>query len=213
MNIVCVLKTTGSRIYDAEWVYKLQRAIERNLSIPHRFVCFSDVKLNCEFITLEENFNGWWNKIQLFNPNFFLGETLYFDLDVVITRSLDKLVADLRNSTTNLFMCKEPAGVANSSIMYWKSPVESLYEIYKKDPTYYQEKYKTVPLIGDQAFISENHDHDYIEKFLPKGYISWTDAKSLNLNPSTGLIVFTSIKSKPSKRIFINDPIIKQHWI
>jgi hypothetical protein len=213
MNVVCVLKSEGSSMYDAEWVYKLQRAVERNLSIPHQFICFSDIELDCEYVKLEENFNGWWNKVQLFNPDFFLGETLYFDLDVVITKSLDELVTNLRSSNASLFMCKEPAGVANSSIMYWKSPIENLYEIYKKNLNFYHEKYKTMPLIGDQAFISENYNHDYIENFLPEGYISWTDPKSLNLNPSTGLIVFTSIKSKPSKRIFINDPIIKQHWI
>ena len=213
MNVVCVLKSKDSTIYSAEWVYKLQRSIDRNLSIPHRFICFSDVELDCEYIKLEDNFSGWWNKIQLFNPDFFLGETLYFDLDVVITKPLDHLISNLRSSNISLFMCKEPAGIANSSIMYWKSPVENLYEIYKKNSNFYHEKYKTIPLIGDQAFISENYNHNYIEHYLPTGYISWTDPKSLNLNPTTGLIVFTSIKSKPSKRIFINDPIIKQHWI
>lgn len=213
MNVVCVLKSSDSSIYNAEWVYKLQRAVERNLSIPYRFICFSDIALDCEYIKLEENFNGWWNKIQLFNPEFFLGETLYFDLDIVITKPLDALITNLRNSNANLFMCKEPAGVSNSSIMYWKNPVENLYSIYKADPNFYHERYKTVPLIGDQAFISEHYDHEYIESILPNGYISWTDPKSLNLNPSTGLIVFTSIKSKPSKKVFSNDPIIKQHWI
>jgi hypothetical protein len=213
MNVVCVLKSNGSSIYDAEWVYKLQRAVKRNLSDAHRFICFSDIELDCEYIKLEENFNGWWNKIQVFNPEFFLGETLYFDLDVIITKPLDELIDNLRKTNTNLFMCKEPASVSNSSIMYWKLPIDNLYEIYKKDPDLYHEKYKNIPLIGDQAFISENCNHDYIENYLPEGYISWTDSKSLNLNPTTGLIVFTSIKSKPSKRIFINDPIIKQHWI
>jgi hypothetical protein len=213
MNVVCVLKSKDSAIYDATWVYKLKRAVERNLTIPYRFICFSDIALDCEYIKLEENFNGWWNKVQLFNPDFFLGETLYFDLDVVITKSLDDLIRNLKNSQSNLFMCKEPAGVSNSSIMYWKSPVASLYELYKENPNFYHEKYKTIPLIGDQAFISENYKHDYIENYLSEGYISWTDSKSLNLNSNTGLIVFTSIKSKPSKRIFINEPVIKQHWI
>lgn len=213
MNVVCVLKSTDSSIYDAEWVYKLQRAVQRNLSIPHRFVCFSDTELDCECIKLEENFSGWWNKIQLFNPDFFLGETLYFDLDIVITKPLDYLINGLRNSNKNLFMCKEPSGVANSSIMYWQSPVKDLYLQYKENSNFYHEKYKTVPLIGDQAFISEHCEHKYIESILPTGYISWTDPKSLNLNSNTGLIVFTSIKSKPSKEVFVNDPIIKQHWI
>jgi hypothetical protein len=213
MNVVCVLKSKDSTIYDAEWVYKLQRAVERNLTIPYRFICFSDIALDCEYIKLEENFNGWWNKVQLFNPDFFLGETLYFDLDVVITKPLNELITNLRNLQSNLFMCKEPTGVSNSSIMYWKSPVTSLYDLYKENPNFYHERYKTIPLIGDQAFISENYNHDYIENYLSEGYISWTDSKSLNLNSNTGLIVFTSIKSKPSKRIFINDPVIKQHWI
>lgn len=213
MNVVCVLKSKDTTIYDAEWVYKLKRAVERNLSIPYRFVCFSDIELDCEYIKLKEDFSGWWNKIQLFNPEFFLGETLYFDLDVVITKSLDELITNLRNLQSNLFMCKDPAGVSNSSIMYWKLPVASLYGLYKENPKFYHEKYKTIPLIGDQAFISENYNHDYIENYLSEGYISWTDSKSLNLNSNTGLIVFTSIKSKPSKRIFINNPVIKQHWI
>ena len=213
MNVVCVLKSKDSSIYDAEWVYKLQRAVQRNLSIPHRFVCFSDIELDCEYIKLREDFSGWWNKIQLFNPDFFLGETLYFDLDVIITKPLDKLVTNLRNSQSNLFMCNDPAGVSNSSIMYWKSSIENLYETYKKDPNSYHEKYKTIPVIGDQAFISENYNHDYIENYLSEGYVSWTDSKSLNLNSNTGLIVFTSIKSKPSKKVFVNDPIIKEHWI
>jgi hypothetical protein len=213
MNVVCVLKSKDSSIYDAEWVYKLQRAVQRNLSIPHRFVCFSDIELDCEYIKLKENFSGWWNKIQLFDPEFFLGETLYFDLDIVITKSLDELITNLRNSTTNLFMCKEPSGVSNSSVMYWKSSIENLYETYKKDPNRYHEEYKTIPLIGDQAFISENQNHDYIENFLPNDYIAWTDAKSLNASDKTGIIIFTSIKSKPSKDIFKSTSIIKNHWV
>lgn len=213
MNVVCVLKHKDSKIYDAEWVYKLKRSVERNLSIPFKFTCFSDIDLSCNVVSLEPNFEGWWNKIQLFNPKNFLGETLYLDLDIVITKPLDDLVNKLRSSTDNLFMCKEPIGVANSSIMYWKAPIENLYHDYKANPNFYHEKYNKSPLIGDQAFISENYKHNYIEDFLPDGYISWTDSKSLNLNPNTGLIIFTSIKSKPSKKIFLDQSIIKENWI
>lgn len=213
MNVVCVLKSNGSSIYDANWVYKLKRAVERNLSIPFRFVCFSDTELDCDFIQLKNNINGWWNKIQLFNPDFFLGETLYLDLDVVITRPLDSLITNLRSSSGNFFMCKEPTGIANSSIMYWKKPMPDLYFRYIQNSNYYHELYKKAPLIGDQAFISNNCEHDFIENFLENKYLAWTDAKSLNSTENTGLIVFTSIKSKPSKRIFVNNPIIKNNWI
>jgi hypothetical protein len=213
MNVVCVLKSQNSSIYNADWVYKLERAVNRNISIPHRFICLSDIELECNFLKLKNDFNGWWNKIQLFDPEFFLGETLYFDLDVVITKPLDKLIHKLRNSESSLFMCQEPGEIANSSIMYWRENYSEIFSTYISNPTYYQKKFNTFPLIGDQAFISNMRNHRYIESLMPSGYISWTDPKSLNLNPNTGLIVFTSIKSKPSKRIFVNDPIIKQHWI
>lgn len=213
INIVCVLKCKNSLIYNEEWVYKLERSIARNLSIPYKFICLTDTELTSEYALLDENFEGWWNKLQLFKPGLFIKETLYFDLDVIITKPLDDLIKNIRQSKVRFLMCKELSGTDNSSIMYWKGSKSSLYKKYIKNPTYYQEKYKDLPLLGDQAFISKNIKHGFIEDYLPVNYIAWTDAVSLNNTDETGLVVFTSIKSKPSKSTFINHPIIKNHWI
>jgi hypothetical protein len=104
INIVCVLKE--SNLYSKEWVYKLQRSVDKHLQIPHRFVCLSNVPLDCEYRLLDEDVEGWWNKIQLFKPNFFTEETIYFDLDVVISKPLDELINNLRSQNKNFMKTK-----------------------------------------------------------------------------------------------------------
>jgi hypothetical protein len=213
INIVCVLKSKPSSIYNEEWVYKLQRAISRNLSLPYKFICLTDIPLDCDHIFLDERDSGWWNKIQLFKPGLFVEETLYFDLDVVITKPLDSLILNLRNSKETFFMCQEPSGIANSSIMYWKESMDSLFVTYEKSPADFHHTYSSLPKYGDQGFISDNSNHSFIEEHLPNNYIAWTDSHALNDTVDTGIIVFTSIKSKPSKKIFALTEIIKTHWI
>ena len=78
--------------YGADYVLRLQRGINRHLSSRkgHEFVCFTDDPVPgvlCE--RLPADLPGWWSKIGLFK----LREPLvYFDLDVIITGSLDPLL-------------------------------------------------------------------------------------------------------------------------
>jgi hypothetical protein len=132
---------------------------------------------------------------------------------VVITKPLDALILNLQQSKNQFFMCKEPADVSNSSIMYWKTSVDKLYHTYIQSPEVFHKKYSRLPLYGDQGFISEHIEHSFIEDFLPANYIAWTSSSSLNYTDDTGIIIFTSIKSKPSKKIFADTDIIRTHWI
>lgn len=91
ITVACVLRTGGR--YDAEWVARLQRGVERHLSLPHRFVCLSDVPVPCERIPLETDWPGWWSKIEMFRFGLLTGPTLYFDLDTVIVGCLDAIAA------------------------------------------------------------------------------------------------------------------------
>ena len=92
-NIVCV--KWGNK-YGPEYVNILQAMVKRNLSLPHRFICFTDDKtgLNTDIETfplIETQLEGWWHKLTLFKPDLFglAGRTLYMDLDVVIIDSID----------------------------------------------------------------------------------------------------------------------------
>merc|ERR1712023_98031 len=75
--------------------------VERNLTTPHKFICFTDNTViaqrkefrstNIEFRQFKRHdFNGWFNKLQLFRPDSNLyGNTLYMDLDVVIMKNIE----------------------------------------------------------------------------------------------------------------------------
>jgi hypothetical protein len=208
INVVCVLKE--SKLYNAEWVYKLERSIKRNLSLPYNFLCLSTIPLSCNYILLDNNTEGWWNKLQLFKPNLLTNETIYFDLDVIISKPIDLLIKNLRGQDKNFLMSLEPPNISNSSIMYWRGDFSELYIKYKENPEYYHTIYRKGLLVGDQALISKNIDHDFINNYLPKNYISWCKEDSINVDNNTGFLIFLSKKCKPN--LFADHQFIKENW-
>jgi hypothetical protein len=209
LTVVCVLKE--SEIYTDEWVYKLKSSVERNLTIPFNFVCLTDSHLTCNTVPFTKNSAGWWNKIELFQPNLFTEETLYFDLDVIISKPLDFMITELRKSQDNFFMsCEEPFKNPNSSIMYWRGDFSNLYNEYFLDPEHYNKIYRKGLLLGDQGFISESVRHSYINDILPANYISWCKNKNIEVTDNTGFLIFLSKKCKPC--MFLENEFIKLHW-
>lgn len=85
-----------------EYVNKLYRGIERNLTIPHQFRCFTDrVRLpgadkGIKLLPIPPNVMNWrrnLKKLIMFAPDNDLSRwVLAIDLDVVITGSLDDIV-------------------------------------------------------------------------------------------------------------------------
>lgn len=66
---------------------------------------------------------SWWYKMQLFNPEHFSDNLLYFDLDTIIVRDLEWLT---RLSTNYLWsirdfrhLQKQEQQLMNSSVMWW----------------------------------------------------------------------------------------------
>ena len=96
MNFACVYY--GDK-YQIEYVEKLYNMVQRNTTLEHKFICFTDNtiirrKLKHTQIEFREftrhDFDGWFNKLQLFSPDSKLdGNTLYMDLDVVIMKNID----------------------------------------------------------------------------------------------------------------------------
>lgn len=151
VNVACVLRSGG--VYDAEWARKLRDGVERHLTLPHRFLCLSDVEVPCERIPLEHNWPGWWSKIELFNGKLPT-PCLYLDLDTIITGSLDELFkcpydfAMLRN-----FNNPEMVG---SGVMWFNKVPTKVYEKFIKQPEAYIAHHKRVEngsYCGDQAFV------------------------------------------------------------
>jgi hypothetical protein len=91
LTVVCV--KWGTR-YGAEYVTRLQRGVQRHLTVSHRFVCLTENPVDgveCE--PLPSDLPGWWSKLALFRPGLLPGNKLYLDLDVILTANIDALPA------------------------------------------------------------------------------------------------------------------------
>lgn len=89
VTVACVF--WGNK-FSSDYVYNLKRAVERNTTVEHRFVCLSDRPLpGIDTILLKPGFSGWWNKMQLFDGRL-MGRIVYLDLDTLIVDNIDWLL-------------------------------------------------------------------------------------------------------------------------
>lgn len=156
LTVACVLKSGGR--YDAEWVLRLQRGIARHLTLPHRFVCLSDVDVPCQRVPLIHDWPGWWSKIELFRFGVFTGPVLYFDLDTVVVGSLDSIAAH-RHRFTMAHEFYRPSLLCSTAVA-WHGDYSYIYEAFAEAPSRhivrYDEEMPRQGRIGDQAFIEDN---------------------------------------------------------
>ena len=96
-NIICM--KWGDK-FGPEYVNRLYKMVKKNISIPHRFVCFTDngegivdgVEIRPIPPLNEEGIpDRMWKKLTVFNKELsdLTGTALFLDLDIVIRQSLD----------------------------------------------------------------------------------------------------------------------------
>jgi hypothetical protein len=125
IDVVCVLWGTK---YSIDYVTKLKAMVERNTTIPHRFVCLIDdvskrkIKdTDTTIFYLDQGYEGWWNKIQLFNPRYPLSDrVVYIDLDTLIVDNIDWLL-----EYEGDFMGIEDLGAVNAHQPFLKNRFQS----------------------------------------------------------------------------------------
>jgi hypothetical protein len=168
--------------YSVEYVQKLYNMVKRNTTIPHQFVCFTDhVKLQ-KLVTGDiqvrqfkyHNMDGWWNKMQLFNE--CEEETLYMDLDVVITGNIDCFFTHEPEAEFVGMNDFNPATEQfNSSIMRWKrTKGEHIWNEFNKDKAFYYR------MFGDQVATSHIVRKETTTKSFPDAWTQsykWFDRK------------------------------------
>lgn len=155
VTVACVLKSGG--IYKAAHVKALRDGVERHLTLPHRFVCLADKKVDCEHIPLTQGWKGWWSKIELFDGRL-TGPVFYLDLDTRITGSLDNIVLGhhftvLRNFWAEAY--REPDRIG-SGLMAWNTDLSAIYRAFAAAPRRFMREYVTTARWGDQAFVKEH---------------------------------------------------------
>lgn len=178
LTIACVYRsfvhTHFGHSYDETWVQKLAAGVARNLTVPHRFVCLTNMGEieGVETIPLVNEWEGWWSKIELFRPGLFDGPVLSFDLDVMFTGSIDHMAGPF---PTMMMLHDVVPGIKNSTCMWWDASDPAygvIYETFARDPEG-RKLYHNVMnqrSMGDQGLISE------VMTALQKPITLWQDA-------------------------------------
>ncbi len=66
LTIACVLRSGGR--YSPIWVRRLKAMVAKNLSLPHEFVCLTDMNVDgVDTILLRKCWPKWWSKIELWS--------------------------------------------------------------------------------------------------------------------------------------------------
>lgn len=228
--VVCLKH--GSK-YSAEYVNVLKKMTQRNLTVPHEFVCFTEdpkgIDPDIKILPLPTiQIKGWWFKTMLFNPNLQIqGTVLFIDLDVVIFKNIDRL---FQHSPGTFMVCRDFNRCfqpnwqkMNSSVVRWNTGQHpQLYNNFIKDPITISKRFH-----GDQDWLFDQVKKHF--EFWPDEWIQsykWEMRGNPKLvRQKTGQKNFTApgepkIKSDTVVAVFHGDPNPKEcvdpwcqtHW-
>jgi hypothetical protein len=159
-TVACVWKAGPE--YRLEHVLALAAGVQRNLAIPHRFVCLTDcgaiaaqimIRAGIEPIPLKHGWLGWWSKIELFRPGLFDGPVFYADLDTIVIAPIADLVEGHRFTVLRNFWVKPGHLRIGSGLMAWDCDLSHLYHRFAVRPATIMDVHKTTESWGDQGFI------------------------------------------------------------
>jgi hypothetical protein len=172
LNVVCLKHGTK---YGPEYVNKLYNMIQRHLTIPNNFICFTDdptnIDQNIKIVNLPKlPIEGWWWKPYIFKTGHFPDgdDILYIDLDMVIVDNINKLI----EFEPNKFVGLQDVGRVfrpgykklGSAVMRWKANEHSgIWNNLEKNLT------QTKKFHGDQDWIWEQAKHHLV--FFPEQWI------------------------------------------
>ena len=95
VDCACVIHGTG---YDWTYVDRLYNMLNKHISRGVRLHVYTEadrpvptpyIKHTLTDWGISGPKRAWWYKMQLFNPDHFRGQLLYFDLDTVIVNNID----------------------------------------------------------------------------------------------------------------------------
>lgn len=171
--VACVLKR--SKVYTPEYVNKLFRMVKNNTTIDLDFVCFtdSDDGLDKEIIIqpFRNDFSGWWNKIEMFNPEVYRDRNIFFmDLDTIIVDNIDHIIGrEYKFAGIRDFYHKHRFA---SGLMAWKQTGK--HKIYERFVLSSANIIRSTTM-GDQEYIGKCVDTDatYLQDIFPNEIFSY----------------------------------------
>ena len=147
--------------FSLDYVYNLKAAVERNTTVPHKFVCYADRSIpNVETRILRPGYEGWWNKLQLFDAaNKVSDRVVYLDLDTIITGNIDWLLND-----RSWFMGIEDVGAVNAHQPHLKNVLQTGVMAWDFDPN--SHIWNTFVLSYDMVVDTYRGDGEYLSSLV-----------------------------------------------
>jgi len=195
--------------YSPEYVYKLENAVKKNLSLPHTFTVYTDNPTYYDnSIEVKHDLEGWWNKLLVFENT---GQCLYLDLDIIIQNPIDNLVRDSFHIIHPYWKNPEFAKIledrpdigtafANSSVMSWTDERHIL-KHFLEDPEYYIFKYN-----GDDRYLHHEHEYQTYEDGLIYSYRN----SNFQIKEDYAVALF---HDEPKMTDCLDHDIVKRYWI
>lgn len=207
MLTVCCLKQ--GTLYGADYVNKLAAMVARNLTLPHKFVCFTDDNrgLPSDLLTwpIPPKLEGWWGKLWLFRTALLRERILFFDLDTVILGSLDAIAS--YNGPFAILRDFNFADQYGSGVMAWRPSSETDW-IWQN----WDEAGRPRPEGGDQVVIEKSLRAmgvvpDLWQDLFPGAFVSYKlDCFYVPPRPEAKVVCFHGTpKPHECKRKFITD--------
>lgn len=224
INVVCIKWGTK---YNFEYVNKLYNMVKRNLTLPFKFICFTDDRtqiipeVECRDFLIP-GMTGWWNKLTLFNKDINLeGDCLFLDLDIVIYNNIDKLIHYTSSDRFNIPRdFGQPDNLYNSSVMkfnvkhhsfIWEEYInkKSIFDKVHGDQNvistiFLTEKYRTMLVPFQDEWI---HSYRWPFRGKPEKY---NKENRYNMLPGAMIAVFHG-NPKPNQVLDLSD-WVKTHW-
>lgn len=172
INVYC-LKCDSK--YNRSFVTKLKDSVSKYLTKEHKFFCLTDKPKKDYDIPIVRKFPDVWNKMHFFN---YIGNSLYFDLDIKIHDNIDFLADDFEHFTLidsskwkdnkkDLGFKVRNNTLVNTSVMRW-SFAQDIYQKFANNHDTFFRLYKGI----DRFIYNENITYKYFDTDM---IMSWKD--------------------------------------
>ena len=195
--------------YSSDYVFKLKRAVNKYLTVPHSFHVYTDNPDHYSFsIPVKYDLETWWNKLLIFEN---VGPCLYFDLDVIIHSNINHLVRDDFHMINGFWKICSAAkyiddrpdigtSYANSSVMSWTDS-RSILDHFMKDPEKYIFQYR-----GDDRYL--HHEHNY-KTYEAQDKIYSYKSDGFKYQPDKSVALF---HGEPNITDCLDHLLVKRYW-
>lgn len=162
MKIICVLRTGKEYgIQHAQWLAKQVPGI----------ACISNVPVpGVETIPMKFTWQGWWSKMNMFDPTLIDDDLLYLDLDTVVLGDLEQFNVGKTTMLSDFYRPDLPA----SGFMYIAHKDKSkVWAEWMKSPERHMQRCVTREYWGDQGFLRDVLPTQRWQDVLPGKVVSF----------------------------------------